>query len=97
LTASSTNTLHLIVDKVWTHKTAEEKAWLAKHPRFHLHFTATSASWLNLIERFFAESTTKRIRRGTFSSVTELKDAIHDYLALHTIPTRSPFVWTKTA
>jgi len=88
--------LHLIVDNYGTHKTPEVKAWLAKHPRFHLHFTPTSASWLNLVERFFAEITIKRIRRGTFSSVTELKHAIHDYLAQHNAdPT--PFVWTKTA
>jgi transposase len=87
--------LHLIVDNYGTHKTPEVKAWLAKHPRFHLHFTPTSASWLNLVERFFAEITIKRIRRGTFSSVTELKHAIHDYLAQHNAdPT--PFVWTKT-
>jgi transposase len=88
--------LHLIVDNYGTQKTPEVKAWLAKHPRFHLHFTPTSASWLNLVERFFAEITIKRIRRGTFSSVTELKHAIHDYLAQHNAdPT--PFVWTKTA
>ena len=88
--------LHLIVDNYGTHKTAEVKGWLAKHPRFHLHFTPTSASWLNLVERFFAEITTKRIRRGTFSSVTQLKDAIHDYLAQHNADPK-PFVWTKTA
>jgi len=88
--------LHLIVDNYGTHKTAQVKAWLAKHPRFHLHFTPTSASWLNLVERFFAEITSKRIRRGTFGSVTQLKDAIHDYLALHNANPK-PFVWTKTA
>jgi transposase len=88
--------LHLIVDNYGTHKTPEVKAWLAKHPRFHLHFTPTSASWLNLVERFFAEITSKRIRRGAFSSVTELKDAIHDYLAQRNADPK-PFVWTKTA
>ena len=72
------------------------KAWLAKHPRFHLHFTPTSASWLNLVERFFAEITGKRIRRGVFTSVAELEDAIHDYLDHHNADPK-PFVWTKTA
>ena len=88
--------VHLVLDNYGTHKTPEVKAWLAKHPRFKLHFTPTSASWLNLVERFFAEITTKRIRRGVFRSVTELKGAIHDYLDRHNAdPT--PFVWTKTA
>jgi transposase len=88
--------LHLVLDNYGTHKTAEVKAWLAKHPRFKLHFTPTSASWLNLVERFFAEITTKRIRRGTFGSVAELKTAIHDYLDRHNADPK-PFVWTKTA
>jgi hypothetical protein len=72
------------------------KAWLAKHPRFKLHFTPTSASWLNLVERFFAEITTKRIRRGTFTSVADLEDAIHDYLDRHNADPK-PFVWSKGA
>jgi transposase len=88
--------LHLVLDNYGTHKTAEVKAWLAKHPRFKLHFTPTSASWLNLVERFFAEITTKRIRRGAFASVAELKQAIHDYLDRHNTEPK-PFVWTKTA
>ena len=88
--------VHLVLDNYGTHKTPEVKAWLAKHRRFKLHFTPTSASWLNLVERFFAEITTKRIRRGTFSSVTELKDAIHDYLDRHNADPK-PFVWTKSA
>jgi hypothetical protein len=71
------------------------KAWLAKHPRFKLHFTPTSASWLNLVERFFAEITTKRIRRGTFTSVAELEQAIHDYLDRHNAEPK-PFVWAKS-
>ena len=58
--------VHLVLDNYGTHKTPEVKEWLAAHPRFHLHFTPTSASWLNLVERFFAEITTKRIRRGAF-------------------------------
>jgi transposase len=88
--------IHLVLDNYGTHKTPEVKAWLAKHPRFHLHFTPTSASWLNLVERFFAEITSKRIRRGTFRSVAELKDAIHDYLDRHNADPK-PFVWTKSA
>ena len=72
------------------------KAWLAKHPRFHLHFTPTSASWLNLVERFFAEITRKRIRRGAFASVAALEAAIRDYLASHNANPK-PFVWSKTA
>jgi transposase len=88
--------LHLIVDNYKTHKTKEVQAWLAKHPRFKLHFTPTSSSWLNLVERFFAEITGKRIRRGVFKSVAELEAAIHDYLAKHNAAPK-PFVWTKTA
>jgi len=88
--------VHLVVDNYGTHKTAEVKAWFAKHPRFKLHFTPTSASWLDLVERFFAEITTKRIRRGTFTSVAALEDAIHDYLDRHNAQPK-PFIWTKTA
>ena len=88
--------VHLILDNYGTHKTPEVKAWLAKHPRFKLHFTPTSASWLNLVERFFAEITQKRIRRGTFASVAELEDAIEDYLLRHNADPK-PFVWTKSA
>ena len=88
--------VHLVLDNYATHKTAEVKAWLGKHPRFKLHFTPTSASWLNLVERFFAEITRKRIRRGVFTSVAALEDAIVDYLNQHNIAPK-PFVWTKTA
>jgi transposase len=88
--------VHLVLDNYGTHKTPEVKAWLARHPRFKLHFTPTSASWLNLVERFFAEITSKRIRRGAFASVAELEDAIHDYLDRHNADPK-PFVWTKTA
>lgn len=88
--------LHLVLDNYGTHKTPEVKAWLAKHPRFHLHFTPTGASWMNLVERFFAEITTKRIRRGVFRSVGELEDAIRDYLDQHNTDPK-PFVWTKSA
>ena len=86
--------VHLILDNYGTHKTAEVKAWLVAHPRFQLHFTPTSASWLNLVERFFAEITTKRIRRGVFTSVGQLEKAIRDYLDQHNAEPK-PFVWTK--
>lgn len=86
--------LHLIVDNYATHKHPAVKKWLAKHPRFHMHFTPTSASWLNLIERFFGELTNKRIRRGTFRSVPELIHAIEDYIAHHN---NFPFTFTWTA
>jgi transposase len=88
--------VHLVLDNYGTHKTQEVKAWLAKHPRFHCHFTPTSASWLNLVERFFAEITRKRIRRGAFASVAELEEAIRDYLDHHNAKPK-PFVWTKSA
>jgi hypothetical protein len=71
-------------------------AWLDKHPRFHLHFTPTSASWLNQVERFFGLITHDRIRRGVFTSVPELEAAIHDYLDHHNAHPK-PFVWTKSA
>jgi transposase len=88
--------LHLIVDNYATHKTPGVKRWLKAHPRFHLHFTPTSASWLNMVERFFAEITRKRIRRGTFKSVAELKSAIMEYLENHNADPK-PFIWTKSA
>lgn len=88
--------VHLIVDNYATHKTERVKKWLLKHPRYQLHFTPTSASWLNMIERFFAELTNKRIRRGTFRSVAQLQTAITDYLEMHN-ENPKPFVWTKSA
>lgn len=88
--------LHIIADNYATHKHAKVRAWLAKHPRFHMHFTPTSASWLNLIERWFAEITTKRIRRGVFTSVDELKDAIMDYIDAHNDHPKR-FTWHATA
>jgi transposase len=87
---------HLILDNYKTHKTKEVQAWLAKHPRFKLHFTPTSSSWINLVERFFAEITGKRIRRGVFKSVDELEAAIIDYLGKHNANPK-PFKWTATA
>ena len=88
--------VHLIVDNYGTHTHDNVKAWLAKHPRFHLHFTPTSSSWLNLVERWFRELTDKAIRRGVFPSVPDLIAAIEDYLAAHNDDPK-PFVWTATA
>ena len=88
--------VHLVLDNQATHKTPEVKAWLEKHSRFKLHFTPTSASWLNLVERFFAEITSKRIRRGSYTSVDDLEAAIYHYLAQHDTKPK-PFTWTKTA
>jgi transposase len=88
--------LHLIVDNYSTHKTAKVQRWLNAHKRFHIHFTPTSASWLNMVERFFAEITDKRIRRGVFKSVAELEHAIMAYLENHNANPK-PFVWTKSA
>jgi transposase len=88
--------VHLVLDNYGTHKTASVRRWLAKHPRFHVHFTPTSASWLNLVERFFAALTEKQIRRGVHRSVRELETAIKNYLAV-TNESPKPFVWTKSA
>lgn len=88
--------LHLIVDNYATHKHPNVKAWLAKHPRFHLHFTPTSASWLNLVERFFGLITQDAIRRGVFKSVDDLKATIEAYLEHHNADPK-PFIWTATA
>jgi len=92
----STQINNLVLDNYATHKTSEVKTWLEKHTRFKLHFTTTSASWMNLVERFFAEITTKRIRRGSYSSVDELEAVIYDYLLQHNAKPK-PFVWSKTA
>jgi transposase len=87
--------LHLIIDNYATHKHPAVKAWIEKHRRFHLHFTPTSASWLNLVERWFAEITRKRIRRGCFVSVDELIQAISTYIE-HNNTSPKPFRWTKS-
>lgn len=88
--------LHLIVDNYATHKHPKVKAWLAKHSRFHLHFTPTSASWLNMVERFFRDITVRSLRRGVFRSVPELIGAIEAYIvSYNSNPT--PFVWTAKA
>lgn len=88
--------VHLILDNYGTHKTLAVRRWLAARPRFHLHFTPTSASWLNLVERWFAELTTKQIRRGTHRSTRALETAIRAYIT-HTNVAPTAFVWTKTA
>ncbi len=86
--------LHLILDNYGTHNHPNVKQWLVKHPRFHLHFTPTSSSWLNLIERWFGEITRKRIRRGVFKSVPELVAAIEAFIRVNN-QNPKPFVWTK--
>lgn len=88
--------LHLIVDNYATHKHPKVKAWLKRHPRFHQHFTPTSSSWLNVIERWFRDLTHNRIRNGVFRSVAELEQAIRDYIDHHNANPKS-FVWTKKA
>jgi transposase len=88
--------LHLILDNYATHKHPKVKAWISKHPRFHLHFTPTSASWLNMVERFFRDLTTQRLRRGVFHSVPELVAALEKYLD-HYNKEPTPFVWTAKA
>ena len=85
--------LHLIVDNYGTHKHPRVAAWIQRHPRFHLHFTPTSCSWLNLVERWFREITDKRIRRGVFRNVRQLIDAIMDYVEHHN-ENPAPFTWT---
>jgi transposase len=89
-------TLHLIADNYATHKHPAVQEWLRKHPRIHMHFTPTSASWLNMVERFFRDITTERLRRGVFTSVPELVSAIDEYVAHHNTNPK-PFIWTKSA
>ena len=88
--------IHLILDNYATHKHPNVKAWLEKHPRFHLHFTPTSSSWLNLVERWFKDITDKAIRRGVFKSVSDLIQAIDKYLNANN-KNPKPFVWTQSA
>ena len=89
-------TLHLIADNYATHKHPAVQEWLTKHPRFNMHFTPTSASWLNMVERFFRDITVNRLRRGVFTSVPELVAAIDEYVAHHNTKPK-PFIWTKSA
>jgi transposase len=88
--------IHLILDNYATHKTAAIQRWLLKHPRFHLHFTPTSSSWLNLVERWFALLTERQLRRGAFRSTRNLETTIRNYINAHNEEPK-PFIWTKTA
>ena len=88
--------VHVILDNYRTHKHANVEAWLAKHPRFHLHFTPTASSWLNLVERWFRELTDKAIRRGVFHSVPDLIEAIEAFLTARNHDPK-PFIWTASA
>jgi transposase len=88
--------VHVIIDNASTHKTAAVHKWLLRHPRFVFHFTPTSSSWLNLVERWFAELTTRKLRRSAHRSIKELTDDLHAWIAAWNENPR-PFVWTKTA
>jgi transposase len=88
--------VHLILDNYGTHKTPLIHRWLVKRPRFHLHFTPTSASWINMVERWFALITEKQIRRGVFRSTHQLEQTIRDYIEAYNKHPK-PFVWSKTA
>jgi transposase len=88
--------LHLIVDNYATHKHPKVKTWLKRHPRFHMHFTPTSASWLNMVERFFRDLTDKRLRRGVFTSVEQLIAAIQQHITTQNLSPK-PFIWTAKA
>ena len=87
--------LHLVMDNYGTHKHPRVQAWLLRHPRFVSHFVPTSSSWLNLVERWFGELTSKRIRRGSFHSVEDLEKAIAEFLATWN-QSPKPFIWTAT-
>ena len=89
--------LHIILDNSSTHKTAEVQKWLAGHPRITLHFTPTSASWLNAVESWFSQLERRSIYRGVFSSVTELRKEIHRFIEVHNATSAKPFTWTKGA
>jgi transposase len=88
--------VHLVLDNYGTHKTALIRRWFAKRPRYHLHFTPTYGSWLNMVERWFAGLTTKQLRRGVHRSIAALERAIHEYIDAHNVDAK-PFVWTKNA
>ena len=87
----------MILDNSSTHKTAEVQRWLKKHPRFKLHFTPTSASWLNAVESWFSQLERRSLYRGVFTNVTELRDEIHRFIRVHNRELAKPFRWTKTA
>ena len=87
--------LHVILDNYATHKTPEVQQWLRRHPRVHFHFTPTSASWLNLVERFFSELTTRQLRHLAVTSVAELETAVQHYFTRRNVDPR-PFTWTAS-
>lgn len=87
--------IHMVLDNYGTHKHAKVRAWLKKHPCFHLHFIPTSSSWLNLVERWFAELTNKAVRRGSFKSVPDLIEKIMEFIESHN-ECKKAFVWTAT-
>jgi transposase len=89
-------TIHIVMDNYATHKVEKVRRWFLRHPRYQVHYTPTGSSWINQIERFFAKVTTEAIRRGSFTSVRQLEQAIHTYLAEHN-KNAKPFVWTSTA
>jgi transposase len=88
--------LHLVVDNYSTHKTPAIHQWLVKHPRFHLHFTPTYSSWLNIVERWFGELTNRKLRRSTHRSVADLEADVRAWIEAWNADPK-PFVWTKTA
>jgi transposase len=96
-TVAANLTLHLIVDNSSTHKTPEVKAFLAQHPRFHFHFTPTSASWLNAVESWFSQLERRSLHRGIFQSVQELRAELRRYIEAHNAESAKPFIWTKSA
>jgi transposase len=88
--------VHIIMDNYATHKTAAIRAWLLRRPRYHVHFTPTSASWINQVERWFAELTRKKLRRGVHTSTRQLEDDIRSFIARHN-ENPKPYRWTKSA
>jgi transposase len=88
--------VHLVLDNYGTHKTPLIQRWLLRHPRFHLHFTPKGASWINQVERFFSELTSRQLRRGVHRSTVELERAIRDYIDRQNKDPK-PFIWTKSA
>jgi transposase len=88
--------VHVVMDNYGTHKTQTVRNWFARHPRFHVHFTPTSASWINQVERWFANLTEKQIQRGTHRSTRALERAIKEYVG-HNNENPTPFVWTRSA
>ena len=88
--------IHIVMDNYATHKTALVRAWLARRPHYHVHFTPTSASWINQIERWFAELTRKQLRRGVHTSTSQLEQDIHSFIERHN-ENPKPYRWTKSA